>query len=310
MEECRKAIDQLKGQRGSAGLFAEEISQLEEKLNRLREEVYDGLSAWERVQICRHPSRPRSSHCIEAICDAFLELHGDRHHGDDPAVIAGIATIGEMRCILIGQEKGNDTESRIRHNFGMMNPEGYRKTLRLMQMAEKFQLPVVTFVDTPGASAILEAEERGQGWAIAENLRLMADLKTPITVVVIGEGCSGGALGLAVGDVIGMLEHAYFSVIAPESCASILWKETDKKSDAAEVLRLTSEWGQQLGIVDEIIPEPTGGAHHDTERVFAEIRAFILKHWRRLREKSIEELLEERYMKLRRIGEFEEAQAR
>ena len=215
-----------------------EIEKLEQKLEKLKESVYSELTPWQRVQICRHPSRPHTIDYVKNLCSSFHELCGDRSFADDHAIIGGLAVIGDMKCVLIGQEKGNDTESRLYRNFGMLNPEGFRKALRLMKLAEKFQLPVVSLLDTAGANPRLEAEERGQGWAIALNLREMAALKTPMIIIIIGEGCSGGALGMGVGDVVGMLEHSYYSVISPEGCASILVERRHKKrrcSDDDEV---------------------------------------------------------------------------
>lgn len=302
--EYEKTIERLKKQNKDGALFSSEIENLEKKLRLLKEEVYSSLNAWERVQICRHPSRPRAVDYLEHLCDPFIELSGDRTFRDDPSIIGGLAYIGDMKCVVIAQEKGNDTESRIHRNFGMMSPEGYRKALRLMKLAEKFHLPVIVFIDTPGAYAVLEAEERGQAWAIAQNLREMAVLKTPIIVLVIGEGCSGGALGIGVGDTLAMLEHSYYSVISPESCASILWKDTSKKDIAAEALKLTSENLKQLEVVDEVLKEPLGGAHHDTKQMIQDVRDFLIKEWKRLKAIPIPKLLERRYEKLRQIGKY------
>ena len=225
-----------------------------------------------------------------------------RAFGDDHSIIGGLAKIGEMRCVLIGQEKGNDTESRIYRNFGMLNPEGFRKAMRLMKLAEKFHLPVVSLIDTPGANPRLEAEERGQGWAIAHNLREMSRLQTPIIIVIIGEGCSGGALGMGVGDVVGMLEHSYYSVISPEGCASILWKEPGKNIDAATALKLNAEDMLGMNIVDVIIKEPLGGAHQDPQAACQSVKDFILEQWQMLKKIRYEVLLEQRYLKFRKIG--------
>lgn len=305
IEEYQITIEKLKNQNKKDALFNSEIENLEKKLSSLKEKVYGDLSSWERVQICRHPKRPRTIDYIEALCDPFIELYGDRTYRDDPSIIGGLAYIGEMKCVIIGQEKGNDTESRLHRNFGMMSPEGFRKALRLLKLAEKFQLPVVSLIDTPGAYAVLEAEERGQAWAIAENLKQMASLATPIIVLVIGEGCSGGALGMAVGDVVAMLEHSYYSVISPESCASILWKDTSKKNVAADALKLNSEILLGLEVIDTIIREPLGGAHHDTETVFEDVKTFLLEQWERLKVIPPQKLLELRYEKLRQLGKYE-----
>lgn len=301
--EYSKTIDRLKQNKDSA-LFNSEIQNLEEKLAKLKEKVYSELTPWERVQICRHPGRPQTGDVIAKICDRFVELSGDRTFGDDPAMIGGLAQIGPMKCVLIGQEKGKDTESRIHRNFGMVNPEGFRKALRLMRLAEKFSLPVISLLDTPGAHAVLEAEERGVSWAIAQNLRDMAALKTPIIVVVIGEGCSGGALGIGVGDVIAMLEHSYYSVISPESCASILWKDPTRKEEAAAVMKLNSENLLALDIIDAVIKEPLGGAHQNPDAACKSVREFILEQWAVLKALDKDALAERRYMKFRHMGAF------
>ena len=307
IDEYSKTIDHLKKQNQENPLFKNEIQKLEQKLQKLKEKVYAELSPWQRVQICRHPGRPHSLDYIKNICESFEELHGDRLFADDRALIGGLATIQGEKFVVIGQEKGNDTESRIKHNFGMMNPEGFRKAMRLMKLAEKFHLPVVSLLDTAGANPQLEAEERGQGWAIAQNLLEMARLQTPIIVVVIGEGASGGALGIGVGDVIGMLEHAYYSVITPEGCASILWKDSDKKIDAAATLKLNSENLLELQIIDAIINEPLGGAHHDPTVAFQNVKKFILEQAQILSIIPKDILLEQRYLKFRRMGKFAEA---
>lgn len=304
IHEYIKTIEHLKKQNQGNPLFTTEIKKLEQKLGKLKEQVYSELTPWQRVQISRHPDRPHTIDYIENLCSTFVELSGDRQFGNDASVIGGLAEINDMRCVIIGQEKGHDTESRVKRNFGMCNPEGFRKALRLMKLAEKFKLPVVTLLDTPGANPRLEAEERGQGWAIAENLREMARLETPIIVVVIGEGCSGGALGLGVGDSVAMLEHAYYTVISPEGCASILWKDSDKKAEAAEALKLNSENLLQLGIVDAIINEPLGGAHHNPKQVIENVKQYLLEQWGILKILPKEVLLEQRYQKFRKMGKF------
>lgn len=262
------------------------------------------LSPWERVLICRHTARPRSVDYIRAICQDFTELHGDRLYRDDVAIIAGLCRIGGQKFMVIAQEKGFDTESRLKRNFGMPHPEGYRKALRCMQLAEKFKLPVISLLDTPGAFAGLAAEERGQGWAIAKNLFEMARLQTPIIVVLIGEGCSGGALGIGVGDRIGMLEHSYYSVISPEACASILWKDSKKKELAANALKMHPEELLPMGIIDDLIQEPEGGAHIDPAAIFKSVESYILAKRSELAKVPLEALLEERYQKFRRMGSF------
>lgn len=305
-EEYRKTIEHLKKQNKGTALFSSEIVKLEEKLDTLREKVYSELTPWERVLICRHPARPHTVDYIANLFEDFQELAGDRLYSEDKAIIGGFATIGGVKCMVIGQEKGNNTESRVARNFGMLNPEGFRKALRLMKLAEKFKLPIISFLDTPGAYPGLGAEERGQGWAIATNLREMATIATPIIVLVIGEGCSGGALGMGVGDVVGMLQHAYYSVISPEGCATILWKDATKNHKAAAMLKLNAEDLLAMRIIDAIIPEPLGGAHHDPEQTYASVKQFILEQFDRLKDVGSEQLLEERYQKFRRMGEVEE----
>lgn len=257
--EYIKTVAHLKKQNKENPLFTEEIRKLEQKLEKLKQETYSALSAWERILIARHSSRPHTIDYIKNIGENFIEMSGDRCFSDDHSIIGGLIKIGGQKFMVIGQEKGNDTESRVYRNFGMLNPEGFRKALRLMKIAEKFSLPIISFLDSPGAFPGLEAEERGQGWAIAYNLREMARIKTPIIVAIIGEGCSGGALGMGVGDVVGMLEHACYSVITPEGCASILWKDAAKKVEAAHALKLNSENLLDLKVIDVIIPEPLGG---------------------------------------------------
>jgi acetyl-CoA carboxylase carboxyl transferase subunit alpha len=305
IQEYVKTIDRLKKQNFGGSLFNKEIRNLESKLKTLKEQVYADLSPWERVQISRHASRPHTIDYVTKMCDEFTELCGDRTYGEDRALIGGLARIGSMRCVIIGQEKGCDTETRLDRNFGMMRPEGFRKALRLMKLAEKFNLPVVSLVDTPGAFAVLEAEERGQAWAIAQNLREMAALQVPIIVIIIGEGCSGGALGIAIGDSVAMLEHAYYAVISPESCASILYKDPTKKNLAASALKLNAENIQSLEIIDSIIKEPHGGAHQDPQAMLSSVKEYILSQWLELKSLSPETLLERRYHKFRRMGAFE-----
>ena len=304
IHEYVKTIEHLKKQNQDNPLFNSEIRKLEQKLEKLKQKIYSELTPWQRITICRHPSRPHTIDYIQNICSNFIELFGDRTFGDDHSIVGGLAKIGSMKCVIIGQEKGNDTESRVYRNFGSLNPEGFRKALRLMQLAEKFQLPIVSLLDTAGANAILEAEERGQAWSIALNLREMARIATPIIVIVIGEGCSGGAIGMGVGDVIGMLEHAYYSVISPEGCASILWKDVSKKIEAAQALKLNAENMLQLQIIDAIINEPLGGAHHDPETAYKNVQKFILEQWEMLKMIPSEILLEQRYLKFRKMGQF------
>lgn len=305
IHEYIKAVEHLKKQNQDNPLFKGEIRRLEQKLDKLKEKVYSELTPWQRVMICRHPSRPHTIHYIKGLCESFTELFGDRTYGDDHSIVGGLAKIGGMKCVIIGQEKGHDTESRMHRNFGMLNPEGYRKALRLMKLAEKFQLPVISLIDTPGAYPGLEAEERGQGWAIAHNLREMSLITTPIIIVIIGEGCSGGALGMGVGDVVGMLEHAYYSVISPEGCASILWKDSSKNVDAASALKLNAENLLEFEIVDMILKEPLGGAHYNPQEMFDGVKRFILDQWNILKKIPPHLLLEQRYLKFRKLGQFQ-----
>lgn len=300
--EYLKTIEHLKKQNQDNPLFTQEIKKLESKLEKLKQKVYAELTPWERVLICRHPNRPHAKEYTKNITTKFIEFFGDRTFKDDHAVIGGLAEIDGHKVMLIGQEKGGETEDRVFRNFGMLSPEGFRKALRLMKMAEKFSLPVVTLLDTPGAYPGLEAEQRGQGWAIANNLQQMASLAVPIIVVVIGEGCSGGALGMGVGDVIGMLEHSYYSVISPEGCASILWKDVSFKQEAASRLKLNAEDLVELGIVDEIIREPLGGAHQHPQTAYANVKKFISEQCRILGSLPKNILLEQRYQKFRNMG--------
>lgn len=303
--EYEETIKQLKKQNSDGEVWSkEEIDSLEEKLRLLKEKVYSELTPWQRVAICRHPQRPQSSDYIKYLCSEFEEIFGDRTFRDDPAVITGFGKIDDNKFAIIGLEKGRDTDSRLKRNFGMAHPEGYRKALKCMHLAEKFYLPLICLVDTPGAYPGLSAEERGQGWAIARNLWEMASLKTPIIVVLIGEGCSGGALGIGVGDVIGMLEHAYYSVISPEGCASILWKDASKNAKAAATLKMQSEDLLRVNIIDEIIKEPLGGAHLDPKVAYENVKKFILERRAILKSVSFDELLKRRYKKFREMGKF------
>ena len=292
--EMRSMSDQLD--------IDDEIVVLEEKVERLRKNVYEQLTRWQRVQIARHPERPFTLDYVEMICEDFVELHGDRAFADDPAVVGGPARIGDQNVMLIGHQKGHDTKENLKRRFGMPNPEGYRKALRLMKLAEKFGLPVITFIDTPGAYPGLEAEERGQAEAIARNLLEMARLKVPIINIVIGEGASGGALGIGMGDRFYMMENTWYSVIAPESCSSILWRSWDYKEQAAEALRLTAPDILEFGISDGIIGEPVGGAHRDPEEAAKQVKVQILSTLKKLRKISLDKLLAQRADRYRRIG--------
>lgn len=303
--EYEKTIQHLRDQAKNNKLFStKELQGLEKKLAELKRKIYGSLTPWQRVEICRHPNRPRSIDFIKNMCDDFVELAGDREFRDDPAVVGGFAMIGEQKFMVIAQEKGCDTESRLKRNFGMIHPEGYRKALRLARVAEKFHLPVLFLLDTPGAFPGLTAEERGQGWAIAMNLRELARLETPIIVMVIGEGCSGGALGMGIGDMIGMMEHAYYSVISPESCASILWKDPGKKVEAASTLKMQAEDLLGFSVIDTIVSEPEGGAHHDVNMTYENVKRFVLETWDVLKDFPPDVLLERRYQKFRNMGRY------
>ncbi len=279
--------------------------QLEEKLKAAKEDIYGNLTPWQRVQLSRHPSRPYTLDYIKALCgDTFLELHGDRNVRDDKAMIGGLGKINDQSFMFIGTQKGYNTATRKYRNFGMANPEGYRKALRLMKSAEKFGLPIVSFIDTPGAYPGLEAEERGQGEAIARNIYEMLSIKVPIIVVIIGEGASGGALGIGVGDRINMLENTWYSVISPESCSSILWRSWEYKEQAAEALKLTATDMKKSKLVDKIIKEPLGGAHYDRETAFQTVKSEIIKDFKALDKLSTEQLIEQRRDKFDQMGVF------
>lgn len=283
----------------------ETCKQIEKKLKETKKDIYKNLTPWQRVQMSRHPSRPYTLDYIQAICgDTFLELHGDRNFKDDKAMIGGLGKIGDQTFMFIGQQKGYNTKTRQYRNFGMANPEGYRKALRLMKSAEKFGIPVVTLLDTPGAYPGLEAEERGQGEAIARNILEMTRLKVPIITVIIGEGASGGALGIGVGDKVLMLENTWYSVISPESCSSILWRSWEYKEQAAEALKLTAKDMKRLKLVDEIIKEPLGGAHSDRETTFKAVVNAIEKSYDELKNLSPEDLVNQRMEKYANMGVY------
>ncbi|NBO23880.1 MAG: acetyl-CoA carboxylase carboxyltransferase subunit alpha [Chlamydiae bacterium] len=300
IHEYEQTILKLKEQMNEEA--AVEVEMLQKRLAELKERVYSELSPWEKVTICRHPKRPHSIDYIEAITDEFFELSGDRYFKDDKAIIGGLGIIGGKKFMIIGQEKGFDTESRIYRNFGMTSPDGYRKALRLLELAEKFEVPVLCLIDTPGAYPGLDAEERGQGRAIADNLFKMSRIKTPIIAVIIGEGCSGGALGIGIADTIGILEHAYYSVISPEGCASILWKDSTKNADAAKALRMHAQDLIDFKMVDIVIKEPQGGAHHDPALTCQNLKEFVLTEVSKLENIPVDELIELRYQKFRKIG--------
>jgi acetyl-CoA carboxylase carboxyl transferase subunit alpha len=301
-------IDELRQMSEQTGVdTAREVASLDEKLAAESAKLFAKLTPWQRVQLSRHPLRPQTSDYIDGCCDDWVPLAGDRLYGDDEAIQCGLATIGGIRCMFIGQQKGKDVHERRRCNFGMPHPEGYRKAMLKMRLAERFALPVVCLVNTPGAFPGVEAEERGQSIAIAENIRDMAALRTPIVVVVIGEGGSGGALGIGVGDRILMLQNSYFSVISPEGCAAILWKDGNKRDLAAERLGLTGEVLQKHGIVDEIVAEPPGGAHRRPKAMCEILKGALVRHLSELGRLPMGELMDRRYQKLRAIGQVIEA---
>lgn len=285
----------------------DQILRLEGRLTRLQQKVYSNLTPWQRTQLARHPKRPHTLDFFKLLLDDFIELHGDRLYGDDTAVVGGLAWFDGESVIALGHQKGRDTRENLARNFGMPHPEGYRKALRLMRLAEKFGKPIFTFIDTPGAYPGLGAEERGQAEAIARNLREMAALRTSILCVVTGEGGSGGALAMGLGNRVLMLEYAIYSVISPEGCAAILWGDASKAPEAAELLHLTAPDLLRLGVVDAIVPEPAGGAHRNWDAAAQTLRRALKDHLWELRSKSPEELVQERYEKFRRIGAFEDA---
>jgi acetyl-CoA carboxylase carboxyl transferase subunit alpha len=282
--------------------IGDEVAKLRDKSTRLTEKIFSNLTPWQIVKIARHPLRPYTLDYIPRIFTEFDELHGDRHFGDDRAIVGGIARLGGRPVMVIGQEKGRNVQEKVRRNFGMPKPEGYRKALRLMETAERFQLPVITLIDTPGAYPGIDSEERGISEAIARNLAVMSRLRTPIICVVIGEGSSGGALGIGVGDHLVMLQYSTYFVISPEGCANIIWKTSEKAPDAAEAMGLTSTVLEDLGIVDATIPEPLGGAHRDPELAASRIQTHLLEQLDRLTALPVDELLETRYQRLMSFG--------
>jgi acetyl-CoA carboxylase carboxyl transferase subunit alpha len=285
----------------------EEVARLKAKSESLTKSIFSKLSAWQIAQVARHPMRPYTADYLASIAPDFQELHGDRMYADDPAIIGGIGRLDGRPVMFIGHQKGRDTKERVRRNYGMPKPEGYRKAQRLMKLAEKFSLPIVTFIDTPGAYPGVGAEERGQSEAIAYSLFLMASLRTPIISVVIGEGGSGGALAIGVGDRLLMLQYSIYSVISPEGCASILWKSAEKAEEAAEAMRITAESLNQFGLVDEVLPEPLGAAHRDPEATAEVIRNAILQHLNDVDQLDADQLLEQRQRRLAGFGQFKEA---
>ena len=279
-----------------------EIQSLEDEELKLRKKIFSKLSIWQKVQVARHPQRPHISDFIPRLFSDFDELHGDRQFADDASIIGGLATFENIPVMIVGHEKGRETSEKVKRNFGMAQPEGYRKAKRLFQLAERFSIPVITFIDTAGAYPGVEGEERGQSEAIAQNLAVMSKLRTPIIVVVTGEGGSGGALAIGVGDHVAIFEHAIYSVASPEACASIVWRSSENAPDAAEAMKVSAQELIKIGIVDEIIPEPSGGAHRDYEEMATSLKKSITDALSRLDQQTIEEMLESRYQRLSRIG--------
>ncbi len=303
--ELEAKIDELRYVSDDADVnINEEVAKLREKSRALTESIFSNLTSWQISQLARHPQRPYTLDYIVRLFTGFEELHGDRHYADDHAIVGGVARLDDRPVMVIGQQKGRDTKEKLHRNFGMPRPEGYRKALRLMEMAERFRLPVLTFIDTPGAYPGIGAEERGQSEAIARNLYVMARLRTPVICTVIGEGGSGGALAIGVGDRTLMLQYSTYSVISPEGCASILWKSAEKASDAAEALGITSARLSELGLVDQVISEPLGGAHRDVDATAGNIKAAILASLEELEQMPPEELIEARYQRLMAYGQY------
>jgi len=305
--ELERKIAELKGFTVNRNIdISGEITRLEEKLAHIKKDIYDNLTPWQRVQIARHPKRPYTLDYIDMIMTDFIEIHGDRHFADDKAIVCGLAKMNGEKLAVIGHQKGRDTKENLERNFGSAHPEGYRKAMRVMKMAEKFGLPIVVFIDTPGAYPGIGAEERGQAEAIAYNLREMSDLHTAIIVFIIGEGGSGGALGIGIGDKVYVLENAYYSVISPEGCAAILWKERSKAPEAAAALKLTAKDLFEMHIIDGIIKEPLGGAHRNPQETAENIKKTIKKDLASLKAIPKEKLVDMRYDKIRSVGIFKE----
>ncbi|HRD06004.1 MAG: acetyl-CoA carboxylase carboxyltransferase subunit alpha [Saprospiraceae bacterium] len=306
LELLYEQLDKIK-EVGEGGVIdvSDKIKELEKKIQNTRKEIYSNLSGWQKVQLSRHPERPYTLFYIDQIFTRFTELHGDRYFADDKAIVGGLAKLGGQTVMVMGHQKGINTKMRQYRNFGMANPEGYRKALRLMKMAERFNIPVVCLIDTPGAYPGLEAEERGQAEAIARNLFEMAQLRVPILCYIIGEGASGGALGIGLGDKVFMLENTWYTVISPESCSSILWRSWDYKETAAEALKLTAEHMLEFGLIDEIIKEPVGGAHTDPEKMAKTLKTHIKKELQALLEMQAEDRITARINKYSKMGDFE-----
>jgi acetyl-CoA carboxylase carboxyl transferase subunit alpha len=309
--ELEGKIEELRYVQDDSALdISEEIARLQKKSQGLTKDIYGKLTAWQIAQVARHPQRPYTLDYANALFDGFEELHGDRAFADDAAIVGGLARFNGETCMVIGHQKGRDTKEKIYRNFGMPKPEGYRKALRLMKLAEKFAVPVFTFIDTPGAYPGVGAEERGQSEAIGRNLYAMAELRVPIVCTVVGEGGSGGALAIAVGDTTLMLQYSTYSVISPEGCASILWKSADYAAEAAETLGITALRLKALGLIDKIVHEPLGGAHRDPEAMMQSLKKALQDSWRQLRDKALDELLEARFGKLISYGKFKEVEVK
>ncbi len=301
--ELEEKLEEMRQSSGDLDI-GKDITRLEAKVAQLKKELYKGLSRWQRVQLARHPDRPFTLDYLKLMTEDFIELHGDRHFADDKAIVGGFAKLGDYKVMFIGHQKGRDTKSNVYRNFGMANPEGYRKALRLMKLAEKFNKPVITLIDTPGAFPGLGAEERGQAEAIARNLFEMSKLRVPIIVTIIGEGASGGALGIGVGDRVLMMENCWYSVISPESCSSILWRSWDYKEQAAEALKLTAPDLLEQKIIDRIIPEPLGGAHKDHKAAADTLKKVLIEELNNLVKIKPEKLIEGRIEKFGKMGEY------
>ncbi len=305
IRELERKIEELKGLARKEGIdFEEEIRGLQSRLTKLQDDTFTNLTPWQRVQLARHPNRPKCLTLARLMFEEFLLLHGDRLYSDDQAIIGGLARVGERKIVFVGHQKGESVKENLVRNFGMAHPEGYRKAHRLMKLAEKFHKPLLTLIDTPGAYPGIEAEERGQAQAIAANLEAMSELRVPILVIIVGEGGSGGALGIGLGDRVLLLENAIYSVISPEGCAAILWKDQDRVEEAARTLKLTAHDLLEIGLIDGIIPEPGGGAHRDPEKTAANVKEAIIKNLDELKDTPSEELTKMRYKKYRRIGKF------
>ncbi len=304
--ELEDRLAELEQQEKPASETKSEIRDLRVKITQKRREIFSDLDAWQITQVARHPERPQTLDYLELLFDEFVELHGDRAYRDDPSILTGFGTLDSVKVLFVGQHKGRNLKEQEKHNYGMAHPEGYRKALGKMQMAAKFGVPIVCFIDTKGAYPGIEAEQRGQAYAIAYNLREISKLETPIVCVVIGEGGSGGALGIGIGDHIAILQYAYYSVISPEGCAGILWKDVKYREEAAKALKFTSDNLLQFGVVDEIIPEPLGAAHRNHRQMAMTLKGSLIEAIRSLQGLSNEDLLERRYERFRKLGVFEE----